>query len=88
MRLLVISENTVSLDRSFLVRALDPATKKHSMIVKVTIDEQTAMKLLSVKPNTTPTATFCALLIEYGLTEWENLQVAKKELEAQKKNWQ
>lgn len=58
------------------------------MIVKVTIDEQTAMKLLSVKPNTTPTATFCALLIEYGLEEWENLQAAKKELEEQKKNWQ
>jgi hypothetical protein len=58
------------------------------MVVKVTIDEQTAMKLLSIKPNTTPTATFCALLIEYGLIEWENLQAAKKELEAQKKNWQ
>ena len=88
MRLLVISENTVSVYRSLLVQALDPATRKHSMIVKVTIDEQTAMKLLSIKPNTTPTATFCALLIEYGLTEWENLQAAKKELEAQKKNWQ
>lgn len=88
MRLLVISENTVSVYRSLLVRVLDPATRKHSMIVKVTIDEQTAMKLLSIKPNTTPTATFCALLIEYGLIEWENLQAAKKELEAQKKNWQ
>jgi hypothetical protein len=88
VRLLVISENTVSVYRSLLVRVLDPATRKHSMVVKVTIDEQTAMKLLSIKPNTTPTATFCALLIEYGLIEWENLQAAKKELEAQKKNWQ
>lgn len=88
MRLLAISRNTSSLYRSFSVQVLDPATKKHSMIVKVTIDEQTAMKLLSLKPNTTPTATFCALLIEYGLEEWENIQLAKKEFEALKKKWQ
>jgi hypothetical protein len=51
-------------------------TKKHSLIVKVTIDEQTAMKMLSLKPNTTPTATFCSLLIEYGIEKWERLQQA------------
>lgn len=67
---------------------LDSATKKHSLIVKVTIDEQTAMKVLSLRPNTVPMATFCSLMIEYGLVEWERLQAAKKELEDQKKNWQ
>jgi hypothetical protein len=47
------------------------------MIVKVTIDENTAMKILASKPNTTPMATFCALLIEYGLEKWDRLQQAQ-----------
>lgn len=41
------------------------------MIVKVTIDELTALRILSQKPNTQSTASFCAMLIEYGLKTWE-----------------
>lgn len=45
--------------------------KKNSMIVKVTIDELTALRLLAHKPNTQSMASFCAMLIEYGLKTWE-----------------
>ena len=45
--------------------------KKNSMIVKVTIDELTALKLFAEKPNTQSMASFCAMLIEYGLKTWE-----------------
>jgi hypothetical protein len=45
--------------------------KKNSMIVKLTIDELTALKILSQKPNTQSTASFCSMLIEYGLKIWE-----------------
>jgi hypothetical protein len=45
--------------------------KKNSMIVKLTIDELTALKILSQKPNTQSTASFCSMLIEYGLKTWE-----------------
>jgi len=73
VRLLANARRTASVDQSFFFTGMEQA-RKHSMIVKVTIDEQTAMKLLSLKPNTTPTATFCSLLIEYGLEKWERLQ--------------
>jgi len=45
--------------------------KKNSMIVKLTIDELTALKILAQKPNTQSMASFCAMLIEYGLKTWE-----------------
>lgn len=45
--------------------------KKNSLIVKVTIDELTAVRLLSRKPNTQSMASFCAMLIEYGLKTWD-----------------
>ena len=38
-----------------------------SMVVKLTLDAFTAEKLLSKKPRSLPTATFCALLIEQAL---------------------
>jgi hypothetical protein len=45
--------------------------KKSPVVVKISIDEQTSLKLLTVKPNTIPTSTFCAMLVELGLPEWE-----------------
>jgi hypothetical protein len=45
--------------------------KKNSMIVKLTIDELTALKILAQKPNTQSVASFCAMLVEYGLKTWE-----------------
>ena len=45
--------------------------KKNSMIVKVTIDELTALKLIAQKPNTQSMASFCTMLIEFGLKTWE-----------------
>lgn len=45
--------------------------KKNSMIVKLTIDELTSLRLIAQKPNTQSMASFCSMLIEYGLKNWE-----------------
>jgi len=45
--------------------------KKCSLVVKVTLDEQTRLEVLLKKPNTLSMASFCAMLIEIGFGAWE-----------------
>lgn len=52
--------------------------KKCPLIVKMTIDEQTAMRLISQKPNTLSMAGFCAMLVEYGLQSWGEQEMRMK----------
>jgi hypothetical protein len=55
----------------FMSQIMQEQEKKNSMIVKLTIDELTALKILAQKPNTQSVASFCAMLVEYGLKTWE-----------------
>jgi hypothetical protein len=47
---------------------------KAPLVVKMRIDEQTTMNILAVKPNTLAMGTFCSMLVEYGLKQWEKQQ--------------
>lgn len=48
-------------------------TDQQGLVVKVKLDASTAQHLLSHKPRSLATATFCSLLIEQGLTGWSKL---------------
>lgn len=47
---------------------------KAPLVVKMRIDEQTTMNILAVKPNTLAMGTFCSVLVEYGLKQWQKHQ--------------
>lgn len=64
-------------------QAIRPGGKKKSpVIVKVSIDEKTSLELLTVKPNSITLSGFCAMMIEYGLKEWQRREAAAGGLEA------
>ena len=44
---------------------------KAPLVVKMRIDEQTTMNILAVKPKTLAMGTFCSVLVEYGLRQWQ-----------------
>jgi hypothetical protein len=48
--------------------------KKSPLIVKISLDEATSLRLLTSKPNSIPTSGFCAMMIEYGLKAWERVE--------------
>ena len=45
------------------------AGNSESFVIKLTLDHETAQRLLAKKPRTLPMATFCALVLEQSLTE-------------------
>lgn len=47
---------------------------KAPLIVKMRIEEQTAMRIMASKPDSLSMGPFCAMLAEYGLTQWEKAQ--------------
>ena len=49
------------------------AGNSESFVIKLTLDPETAQKLLAKKPRTLPMATFCALVLEQSLTEGARL---------------
>ena len=49
------------------------AGSSESFVIKLTLDPETAQKLLAKKPRTLPMATFCALVLEQSLTEGARL---------------
>lgn len=49
-----------------------------TLTVKVTLDPETALHLLSQKPRSLATATFCALLIEQGLDKPETALIMEE----------
>ncbi|MFZ9327582.1 MAG: hypothetical protein ACO24H_09050 [Polynucleobacter sp.] len=53
------------------VTARSSGKTKAPLIVKMRIDEQTTMSLLAAKPNSLAMGTFCSMLVEYGLKQWE-----------------
>ena len=52
-----------------------PTATMEPVVVKLTLDPETGALLASQKPRSLPLATFCALLIERGLTSDPNPQI-------------
>lgn len=52
---------------------------KAPLVVKMRIDEQTAMRIYAAKPNSLAMGTFCSMLVEYGIGSWEKRQNAATE---------
>lgn len=48
--------------------------EKAPLMIKVRIEGSTAAGLMVSKPKNMPMSTFCATLIEYGLSQWEAAQ--------------
>lgn len=47
---------------------------KAPLVVKIRIDEKTAMQIYAAKPNSLAMGTFCSMLVEYGINSWEKRQ--------------
>jgi hypothetical protein len=48
--------------------------KKSPVVVKISLDEATSLRLMAMKPNSITTSGFCAMMVEYGLKAWEKVE--------------
>lgn len=57
--------------------------KKSPVIVKISLDESTSLRLMAMKPNAITTSGFSAMLVELGLKVWERSEDAIKQAEVE-----